>query len=91
MMNDQNKIDTKNIVAFRKTLEEIAFRSGAERGDVFLDILVDVIFEKDQIEGWKPVDHQIKLHFQQKRIDLICKTYGFAPLILLGNDEEVPF
>jgi hypothetical protein len=94
MMNDQNKIDVKNIkniVVFRKILEEIAFRSGSERGDVFLDILVDIIFRKDQTENLDNIPHQMEVYFQQKRINLICKTYGVTPPLLSGNDEEIPF
>ena len=77
-------VEVKNAATVKEMFEHIAARTGEDRGDVFLDILVDIIFHKGDKDIW----------FQQQSLNRIAEIYGtVAPTLLTksGREEDVPF
>lgn len=75
-MNVKNASDAKHL------LELIAERSGEDRANVFLDIIIDLIFHKGDDDVWS----------QQSHINRISDTYGVKPPTLtVGPYMDIPF
>jgi len=75
-------VNEKNAKATKIMLERIVERSGEDRASVFLDIIIDTIFHKGDINIWS----------QQQAINHVAETYGLiSPALTYRATEEVPF
>jgi hypothetical protein len=73
-------VNPKNAIAVKHMLELIAQRSGEDRANVFLDIIVGMVFHQDDI--WN----------QQQSLNRIAEIYGIDPPTLkFGPNDEIPF
>lgn len=70
------EMDKKNISLFVEMLNDIADRVDGEKSDVFLDILVNVIFK---VKNY---------HHQQAMVNGIAKMYDTEPPALKNDYDE---
>lgn len=74
-------VNPKNAIAVKHMLELIAQRSGEDRANVFLDIIVSMVFH-----------HQDDIWIQQQNLNRIAEMYGIDPPTLkFGPNEDIPF
>jgi len=77
-----NMVNPKNASSAKQMLELIAQRSGEDRANVFLDIIIDTILHKGDDDVWT----------QQQVLNRIAGIYGVAPPTLkLSANNDIPF
>jgi hypothetical protein len=77
-----NMVNLNNASAAKRMLELIAQRSGEDRANVFLDIIIDTILHKGDHDVWT----------QQQALNRIAGIYGVAPPTLkLSASNDIPF
>jgi hypothetical protein len=76
--------NNKNIILAKQMMELIAERTGEDRGDVFLDIIIHQMIFRNRSSIWS----------QQIALNQIAEEYNIKTPILKqikNNEEEVPF
>jgi len=80
----QTVVNPKNASVAKHMLELIAQRSGEERANVFLDIIIDIIFHKGDSDVWT----------QQQILNRIAEVYGVTTptlKVVKSGVDDVPF
>jgi hypothetical protein len=83
MKSEKNFV--QNIKKTKAMIESIAEASGEERGDVFMDIIIHMIFNG----SFQP---HLKVHVAQMKINEIAEVYKISvPILNSDVEDDFPF
>lgn len=88
-------VNLKNVTAAKQMFELIAERSGEDRANVFLDIIIDIVMHDGRsstdVDDDDPGGHIRAVWSQQQALNRIAEIYGITPPTLKLISGDIPF